>query len=718
MPNSTIDFYDNHLPVLQDGEYEITVAQKVAVAGVGTTYSAEPLTMYVNGPRFHLSPSEIHHVFPQDGAKGDFEGNLPNISFTRSTLLWEREAVENDLHHAPWLYLLLVDEGEVSLVQERACIFDGKDFKYKTPNNEEQTVLPEDLGVFNPDDYPFISTEKPIPFIDLSKFTTPVIPTTLEELKYLGYTRIMADDEEENASYLNDGDTPPPAMNNIEEHCVAVGNRLPKPGNSSTVYLISLENKYKPDGTLDGDKHIFPVLYQWKFYTNDDQLYSIKANLAKINADETCKDLPKEIKSNEEIFDTTGDFKAFLKDAKVSDDVIKKMLRLCKLPGGSFHDVMSNLSNGITPLVLPKAEGIQISGSISLPFEKGQTEKDPTDAWYRGPLATQKINLSNVSKKENKPSPLFIDPDNGFIPKKADDLMIVYKGKPDATYAAAYELGQLTALNDTAFSSAFFEWKHQAAAAKTNQKLSQKVQSNNGRNYLSLQHLPLKSKYVTAPDMPRSVIEKFDSWKLLKGLPIRYLAPHPSMAPSESIRYFKVDNHWVNAFIMGAFSIGHTPRVDFSEEIKALFTDKLMSGFILNSIAVSVWHDYELDCTTDLSKNAVPLRKSSLNAFVHLYLFEGLISELNFHLHPGKLHPGFLVEKSANGATFHKGGLDVTDCIDEDTAMVDIRQLNERLKLDKPNSPAEFNGRLMEGTPEVRFSIMPLQVTPFGILPQ
>ncbi|MBK9492147.1 MAG: hypothetical protein IPO07_27630 [Haliscomenobacter sp.] len=73
---------------------------------------------------------------------------------------------------------------------------------------------------------------------------------------------------------------------------------------------------------------------------------------------------------------------------------------------------------------------------------------------------------------------------------------------------------------------------------------------------------------------------------------------------------------------------------------------KLISGFILNSLAVSVWHDYELDCTTSLSGNATALRKSNLDKFTHIYLFDGQISQLKFHLHPGKLHPGFMVEKT------------------------------------------------------------------------
>ncbi|HMQ49582.1 MAG TPA: hypothetical protein PKA00_19050 [Saprospiraceae bacterium] len=680
-----INIYDNHLPALQDGEYEITVTQSITTVAT-ETFAAEPMTVYVNGPRFQLSPSEFHHIFPQDGAKGDFEGTLPSISFTRSTLLWEREPFKDNEQKAPWLFLLLVDESEVSLIEEKECKFDGKEFRYPTKDNppKDTTLAPDDLGVIANADLQFIPTEIPIQFIDLSRFDTSIIPKTLEELKYLGYTRIKEGGE---------------------EHCVAVGNRLPKPGSSSTVYLISLENKYKLDGVLDDSKKVFPVLYKWKYYTNDDQLYSISQNLNKINADDRCKTLPDNVKNSPLIFETKAEFVGFLKPQFTTDDeVVKQMCHLCKLPGGSFHDVMSNLSNGITPLMLPeKPAGIELSGSVKLPFEKETTEKDKANAWYRGPLTTQSIALKNVFK--NGKVPLFVDNTGGFVPDSANDLIFTYNDMADASYAAAYELGQLTALNDTAFSSAFFEWKHRAAATKLSYKLAQKAKNSNGQQFPLFQHLPLKSKYETAPDMPQPVMDKFNNWKLLKGLPIRYLVPDPAMVPSECIRYFKVDHNWVNAFIMGAFSIGHTPRVDFSAELNSLFSHQAISGFFLHSMAVSVWHDYELDCTTISgsvkTEKATPLRKTNLDVFTHIYLFEGQIAELNFHLHPGKLHPGFMVEKSES-TTYHKGDLEVTNCIEAETKVVDIKTLKEKLSAE---TVAAFNGKLMEGTPAVRFSI-------------
>lgn len=710
MSESTISFYDNHLPVLKDGEYTINVTQNVtakdntppadktapAAPTKSGAFSSQELKLYVNGPRFYLSPSEIHNVFPQDGAQGDFEGTLPSISFTRSTLLWERGAkLDDNTTHAPWLYLLLVDESELNTIKEVTHLYSDL-FTLDGNRNKTLTDLGSALGIQNADDLTFIE-DKPIQAIDLTNFALSIIPGSLDELKYLGYTRINSE------------------PTNNEEHCVVVGNRLPKPGSSSTVFLISLENKYTENGSLDMERKIFPVLQKWKFYTNDDQLYSIQMNLDKINVDPDRKKLYADLKDNTVIYDTKEDFKTFLSPKYTSDaKEIEQMCHLCKLPGGSFHDVMSNLRNGITPLTLPlpTSEDIKLTGSVKLNFQRVINEPK-NEAWYRGPLASKTIDLKTIFTKK----PLFVDFNKGYVPDRVSDLFLVYQGSTDTTYAVAYELGKLTALNDTAFSSAFYEWKHEVAAAKLLEK--------NANNNL-IDHLPYQNKYKQDSPMPQAVQDKFENWKLLKGIPIRYLVPDPTMVPTECIRYFKVDNNWVNAFIMGAFSIGHTATsVDFKEEIKSLFLpqDKLISGFILNSLAVSVWHDYELDCTTSLSGNATPLRKSNLDKFTHIYLFDGQISQLKFHLHPGKLHPGFMVEKTLKGTTYHKSIGDCTNYINQASRVVSITtsKLDNSTKSlsflsaltgipdsvkGNPGSVGKFNSQLMEGTPEVVFNLI------------
>lgn len=784
----SISFYDNHLPILQDGEYTLQVSQKIEGFKEGDDkakpqFNSNTITLYVNGPRFYLAPSELHTIYPNDTAKGDFEGTLPSISFTRSTLLWERDPKSEGKSDAPWLYLLLVDEselaqrqvitfndaGEVCLMNhgfndnalvyleningqlpERlslnqpyyvkkidnnkfnltegaslqpvsfsgigsgTCfimhggIFEGK-YSYAQLKGTGTSLSPiaTSLGIKEYDDLKFIDQGQLIQFIDLSSFSTNVIPT-LQELKYLGYTRIMDSEEDDK-----------------EEHCVAVGNRLPKPGSNSTVYLISLENKYNGDN-LDTAEKIFPVLQKWTFHTNDDQLYSIQLNLEKIKAIPKYNELhiADDVINDTAIYETKEDFEKFLEEKNVSAEVMKKMFPLCKLPGGSFHDVMSNLKNGCRSISLLEAAvgTLESTGSVNLPSQTIiENKPNKGRAYYRGPLVARAINLNHASFSPDqnlntgKTKPLFIDNIGDLIPQKAEELKITRTNNEiDVSYVAAFELGKLTALNDTAFSAAFFEWKHEVAAAKAHDRVQSQID-----------HLPIQIKYNANLEMPNTVKEKFINWSLLKGIPIRYLVPDPTMVPTECIRYFKVDNNWVNAFIMGAFSIGHTVRTDFTAEIKKLFVSKEVTGFILNSLAVSVWHDYELDCTTSLSGNATatPLRKSNLDKFTHIYLFDGQISQLKFHLHPGKLHPGFMVEKTMEGTTYHKSIGDCTNYINQASRVVSIttpKPYNSTKSLSflsaltgipdpvkgNPGSVGKFNSQLMEGTPEVVFKLI------------
>lgn len=43
---------------------------------------------------------------------------------------------------------------------------------------------------------------------------------------------------------------------------------------------------------------------------------------------------------------------------------------------------------------------------------------------------------------------------------------------------------------------------------------------------------------------------------LLKGVPFNYLVPDIAMLPAESIRFFQIDNNWIEALLDGAYSIG------------------------------------------------------------------------------------------------------------------------------------------------------------------
>jgi hypothetical protein len=691
---------------------------------VETTFN-KSLTITVNGPRFKLASSEIHSVFPPVGGSGDYKANLPTIIFTRSTLPWERTPYNDYEGDASWLFLLMVDENKKDGVVE------GK-YNYTDLSNHS---IQKNLGIIDTDDLALIDNRSAINYIMIQNSDVlSTIPKTVDDLQYLSYVRKKPEDGKN------------------EEHSVLICNCLPNPGANTTMYLISLENKFNDAGKLDLTQTVFPYLYKWSFHAVIEQLYTFgNGNLEKAILDTTLASMTNLLKEsyqgNKTVFYSEDDFNkdvtAKLKlGANPPSGILKTIRRYCKLPGSLFHEVLSNLKNGVKPLRLPKAQPgkIEISGSVQLPLQIVENEMPfYSMANYRGPLVPGPINIvkAHFSKhvklhKSTGSQPVFVDNTAGFIPLLAEELVINLDNHNDLTYATAYEIGKLTALNDNDFSKAFFEWKHDVATAK---------QLNNMPAGIQGSHLAALHKYDPNKPMPDSVIKKFSAWKLLIGLPSRYIIPSPDLFPHESLRYFKIDNNWVNAFICGAFSIGHTVQADFRNELTKLFLHENRSGFIINSLAVFAWPDYELDAydsaglTANPKVKLNPLRKANLDKSTHFYIFDTIVNQLNFHLHPGKLHPGFIVEKGTSKKKpllFKKNNLpnitvnlnlpsmvdvptkysDFTTCINKNRVLNipglinQLRRINniKTVEIGKITVPY-FNACMMEGTPEVVITI-------------
>ncbi len=103
---------DKHLPALQQGEYKITVHQKVEGDGIsdGNTFSATQ-TIQVAAPSVKLLPSDVFSVFPPNDSTGDHSNYLPHLVLNRSTLPWEKESFDKN-KNTPWLALVVLDETE------------------------------------------------------------------------------------------------------------------------------------------------------------------------------------------------------------------------------------------------------------------------------------------------------------------------------------------------------------------------------------------------------------------------------------------------------------------------------------------------------------------------------------------------------------------------------------------------------------------------------
>jgi hypothetical protein len=215
-PNTlSLSFADRHKPGLKPGDYRITVEQSITADG---KISQEPFSVTrqfsVLGPRFTLDPKEVQDMFPPPGSLGEHSNVLPHIILKRSTLPWERQAGPS-AKDVPWLALLLFEEQEIA---ERAL---------KLSELQKQKFFPKVTQERGDHDDDHVTV------IDVPRNLLEQLMPAAEALAYLAHVR------------QNKG----PAEEPNNEVAVLIGSRLPTPGGTSIVHLVSLENRYSGNGS-------------------------------------------------------------------------------------------------------------------------------------------------------------------------------------------------------------------------------------------------------------------------------------------------------------------------------------------------------------------------------------------------------------------------------------------------------------------------------------
>ena len=352
---------------------------------------------------------------------------------------------------------------------------------------------------------------------------------------------------------------------------------------------------------------------------------------------------------------------------------------------GLTGDAQSRLSQGYTPLAHAMRQG---NKSVS---------------WYHGPLL-----------------PGAATPPSGIsLPIRTVDQLLLYQdtyGMFDVSYAAAWELGRLLALQSRSFSINLYNWKRRhAQALKTTEQTITHPFGNS----------------TTVPDLPPSVSDWFAQLALLEGVPFNYLVPDEAMVPQESIRFFQLDSLWVECLLDGAFSIGRVSAADQSHDgahdtNPAANPHGIVSGCLLRSQVVSGWphllvegYDSVIELDQDITSEGITpltlLRMERLSPNVLLCLFEGEAHTVDFHLKAEKLHFGVDInEDQIDTLAYVKRLRDEQGTLTDQTVDIPWRNNNqERRVLDVDtlaitkigsNNAAEFALQMIEGTPKIRFT--------------
>jgi hypothetical protein len=247
-----VHFWDQHRPAIADGDYRITVSQTLHDGAESHEFAPErPVYFSVGGPRFALSPSEIHSVFPPSSGSGDFADCLAHVVLTRATLPWERSAErdpDDTTTAPPWLTVLLFEPEELAAVTTSTV-----------PASELLT------GV--------AGATKPL--VERSSSDDPDQTVKVIELPWDTLRSLVPESMDHLAAFAHVRTVESGGAADHRDVAVVTGRRVIRPGTRYEAHLVSVEgwftNGVRWSPRLVGDTVRVVSLHSWRF-TSDDGL--------------------------------------------------------------------------------------------------------------------------------------------------------------------------------------------------------------------------------------------------------------------------------------------------------------------------------------------------------------------------------------------------------------------------------------------------------------
>jgi hypothetical protein len=655
----TVTFIQYDEPPLKSGEYLISATQTVSQPPPHNQFSAMR-RIAVAGERFVIDGSEIVATFPPPLSTGEFSGVLPHVVFAKRTLPWQRTLVHpGESSNAaataklPWLAVLSFSGDEWS----RVCLHNGTAadlIKHDEPihiwgSDATGTGTLPDTHLSYPVSYPDIKLdygEKPtdkcvlldIP-VDLFNQVAPAFnqaTPAASDAAYLAHVRETdTSDSEDTAT-------------DVLQRAIVMGHRVGLNNADNYAVLVSLENlgPYLPDDQGKASSRIKPdtttvrlVSFRvWRYFTNrlDQTFTTLLENLNKNPPNQggvTSLSLPGSA------------------TAPAADRVAVAMNHQANGTLGG-DDAAVLVANAFAMGYVPLDHHLR----PPMDSERKPPHVGKTVSWYRGPLIPC-------------PAPaLFLS-----IPATSADAMTRYDpqtGMFDVSFAAAWQLGQLMALQNNAFATTLYVWKKTLAKGKAIEAEQALLAEKLGGKFATL--LQARAARLAAMDsvIPQIVSDWIAKLRLLQGVPFAYIVPDERMLPPESLRFFYYDPNWIEALIDGALSIGRA-TVDDVQRDKALHArvrppsiaaahqmrknrsrvalaaadaDGPVTGFLLRSQAVAGWPRLNVNGYTDPDgrNELTKLRMVRLSKEVLLCLFIGAapLKMLAIHEAPESLHCG------------------------------------------------------------------------------
>ena len=684
VPIGDIQFYEAIIPPLDDGVYTVHATQTLTnLPGKDPTINPVTFEFSVRGPRFKLNPSDTFSVFPPSSPPTPYEGQIPHVVVSRRTLPWERLLAPGQPRSTPWLALLTVSEEDTGgipkvasgTVRDLIAVAGGG----KRPATIGGSALKaSDLDAGE-------SLDDPCNYVDLPAALFATLAPRLDDVPLLVHAR-----------GVNTGNKPIEGIVANGVYSVIVGNRVSHASALNGAFLVSLERFQDlltgqvPAGILSVR---LVVLYSWLFRMGGEDPFDTLMSAA--HSGLLAVDSPA----------TT--------EERIGAQCIRKPMTISPpVPGSpTFPDdtVSYALQSGYAALSHDLRDG---SRAFS---------------WYRGPLIPYQLGLvlnsdSSIPMFRNADELLRYNPESGLF---------------DTTYAAAFQLGRLLALQNETFLSTLRTYFHEikghslrlatrkalvatgripldlpaaipdllrrgvvldatvhwlaANAIRTLNAVATKgsggdpqdgtiddrTGSGTGTRFSRLHGLLSDETYraellASAPPPPETVLQWLADLVLLTGVPFEYLVPDERMLPQESLRFFFVDENWIERLLDGALSVVGRTKLDqlLGDVLRALVRrpvldsavasvrprllgtrsaatepEKLnwpLTGFLARSVVVDHWKGIVIENSSrDNPRDSLTtLRLDRPAQGVLLGLYNGSLGSITFKHPPESLHFG------------------------------------------------------------------------------
>ena len=449
--------YPDARPGLQPGRHRITLNQNITNGGPVASVSRY---VDVTAPQFALAPGELLSTFPPANSVGAFDKRLPQVTFRRRTLPWERSAGSATNGQAdPWLALVILAEGEANF-RSGVHISDA---------------LPANVLAAQG-----IAEDGTCDVLEVSRTVIRKVFPAKEELSLLTHVREVNLSDTEFATGDDDGWI-----------AVVIANRLPRPDTSYGAYLISLEGRRSElpeapgvQGEL-GDRYVFdldaselaaasytrnPALTMPLGATRDATPGSRAANATSAWTPTSSPVAgpvtgPAQSVFGAGFFENAVDFQV-LEGADVQTTrfpVLAHWNFVCDA-GGDFESLMTNLDIGLLGSVsqAPAEPGASVDPAPQVAptghsvLRHLTRRGDAAEVWYRGALTPREV------KRRDAGSPFHA----------ADQARrIAEDGLEDLSESAAFEIGRLLAMATPRFLADLQAWRRTGFAVRRTRAL-------------------------------------------------------------------------------------------------------------------------------------------------------------------------------------------------------------------------------------------------------